>query len=769
MRNQLGLVGFVALLLGCASHSCRRDPAPSSLKTTSAESASAESKRAAESQRTRVLLDTAKQVITVDLKTLLRSRKFKAALRVLEGRPAAERRHPQVRFIEAYLAQRTTDAARAITLLEGLETDLPELTTVIGRLRAEAQLETVDALKGAAQLTTTAEPSAWIRAAQTLERLGRTQEVLIAVERGLLAENGGKGTRAEARRVKLHELSLRALETLGRGAETEADARFLLGASVPSETAERLFEKSLDALPKGEARIQIHTRLGSLAERGRIESLERCLTALSKHPEYKLPKATALALRGRARLIARRESEEGAKLLLQAAELGPADAAQLRLDAARLWVRLGNAAAATQIYEKLAAVDPRRAEEALYYAARAEATLGDSKKAETLYASLLRRFPKGRKADVARYEQALNWMALGQDERARSILVKWATDPSWQSSRAVLTELAGLAAERAGKVEEARSSYESVLQQFPHELASVFARARLAQLGAPWPKEPPAPKAAAEELDPTVEPVVQLFLQWGLDELAADAYREQERREVKAQRPRMGAGQGRRTRRAQCGNWSLIAYGPEGFAASRELRATVLAAKEVSSESRWAFDCRFPRPYQLLVAEAESRYALPKDVVFAIMRQESSFDPNVVSPASAKGLLQLLEETARRTAANLPSPTQNLDFDLFEPRDNVELGAAYLRQLLDWFKGDLLLTVAAYNAGPAAVKAWVKAAAGLPPELFAARIPYAETRGYVERVLGNLSMYRYLQGGNEDLPFVSLDLRSDIDVPADAY
>jgi soluble lytic murein transglycosylase len=84
--------------------------------------------------------------------------------------------------------------------------------------------------------------------------------------------------------------------------------------------------------------------------------------------------------------------------------------------------------------------------------------------------------------------------------------------------------------------------------------------------------------------------------------------------------------------------------------------------------------------------------------------------------------------------------------NLFEPRVNIALGAAYLRRLLRVFDGNLVLAVAAYNAGPKAVASWLTHGRALPLEGFSARIPYSETRGYVERVFANLSMYRYLHG-----------------------
>jgi soluble lytic murein transglycosylase len=138
------------------------------------------------------------------------------------------------------------------------------------------------------------------------------------------------------------------------------------------------------------------------------------------------------------------------------------------------------------------------------------------------------------------------------------------------------------------------------------------------------------------------------------------------------------------------------------------------------------------------------------------MRQESAFRPDVVSPARAVGLLQLLPSTAARLASEL-----GLSLDparLVEPPLNVRLGARYLRKLLDWFGGNLALAAAGYNAGPSAVGRWLNNSSGLELDLFVARIPYEETRVYVERVVGNHARYRYLAGGEGAVPKVSLPL-----------
>jgi soluble lytic murein transglycosylase len=140
------------------------------------------------------------------------------------------------------------------------------------------------------------------------------------------------------------------------------------------------------------------------------------------------------------------------------------------------------------------------------------------------------------------------------------------------------------------------------------------------------------------------------------------------------------------------------------------------------------------------------------------MRQESAFDPEVVSPARAVGLMQLLPETARAVAKDA-----KLDHDesmLTVPEHNIALGARYLRELLDKLDDVVPLAVAAYNAGPEAIQRWLSKSKGESLDVFVEAIPFIETRGYVVRVMGNLARYGYLEKGEAGVPSVDLDLKS---------
>jgi soluble lytic murein transglycosylase-like protein len=113
-----------------------------------------------------------------------------------------------------------------------------------------------------------------------------------------------------------------------------------------------------------------------------------------------------------------------------------------------------------------------------------------------------------------------------------------------------------------------------------------------------------------------------------------------------------------------------------------------------------------------LVHRLAPQYSIDSQLVLAVISAESSFNPTAVSPKNAQGLMQLIPETAARFGVK----------KVLNPVENIKGGLAYLRWLLAYFKGDVTLDVAAYNAGERAVERY----RGVPP--------YAETRAYVERI-----------------------------------
>jgi soluble lytic murein transglycosylase-like protein len=117
-------------------------------------------------------------------------------------------------------------------------------------------------------------------------------------------------------------------------------------------------------------------------------------------------------------------------------------------------------------------------------------------------------------------------------------------------------------------------------------------------------------------------------------------------------------------------------------------------------------------PYRELVEAAAARYKVDADLITSVIAVESNFDPKALSPKNARGLMQLLPETAERLGVQ----------NIYDPQENIDAGTRYLRELLQMYNNDLALALAAYNAGPERVQQY-----GRVP-------PFAETLSYVRRV-----------------------------------
>lgn len=133
-------------------------------------------------------------------------------------------------------------------------------------------------------------------------------------------------------------------------------------------------------------------------------------------------------------------------------------------------------------------------------------------------------------------------------------------------------------------------------------------------------------------------------------------------------------------------------------------------------------------------------------VVLSIIRQESNFSSHVVSPAGARGLMQIMPSTAKQVARKRKKPfsPQMLSSN---PHFNVEIGSAYFSEMVKRFNGSYILALAAYNAGPTNVRRWINAIGtpgedNIDPIDWIEMIPFSETRNYVLRVLENLHIYR---------------------------
>ncbi len=157
------------------------------------------------------------------------------------------------------------------------------------------------------------------------------------------------------------------------------------------------------------------------------------------------------------------------------------------------------------------------------------------------------------------------------------------------------------------------------------------------------------------------------------------------------------------------------------------------------------YELLYPNPFDREVNAAVKLTNLPRELIYGVLRQESLYRHDAVSSAGAHGLLQLLPETARRTAQRWKQPRPSRD-DLFTPATNVKLGAAHLRLLMDRFNGQTMVALAGYNAGPNAAARWLPSQ-GIDSDIWVENIPYNETRTYVQRILWHSIVFKWLKSG----------------------
>ena len=189
-----------------------------------------------------------------------------------------------------------------------------------------------------------------------------------------------------------------------------------------------------------------------------------------------------------------------------------------------------------------------------------------------------------------------------------------------------------------------------------------------------------------------------------------------------------------------CEAWFLATWTAIG--GHRHAVAGAIRAGGCSIDSRWVQYC-YPLAYWEPVRRECGPRSLDPFLVLALIRQESLFDAHALSPANARGLMQILPSTGSRLASQLGHEGFDAE-QLYETDLNVALGTTYLRNLLDRFGGSLPRVLAAYNAGEAAVDKWMRRYPDLEDDEFVESITYRETRNYVKRVLANERLYRAL-------------------------
>jgi soluble lytic murein transglycosylase len=357
-------------------------------------------------------------------------------------------------------------------------------------------------------------------------------------------------------------------------------------------------------------------------------------------------------------------------------------------------------------------------------------SFGRKQEAIALYTSIIKNFPNSQVHDDA--ASRLAWLYYRDQEWARAYATfqRLATNAKDSGFRTAGLYWQGRSAEKLGDIETAIRIYRQVADGNEESYYQALALRALARQGIAVEEPKISALSPVDEVDPSMSAEIIYHLSRAR-ELSAISLHRLAVAEV-SEVDRLSKNQSGLRRLLMHEYFNNHAYG----------RSLGIANQLPSSQSDRNL-YRFPLAYWEMIQQNARERELDPYLVLALIRQESLFDPQARSPATALGLMQLLPSTASRVAKQIGvAPPSNEQ--LFQPETNLVLGTQYLKDLLHRYSDDWFKAIAAYNAGEAAVDRWEKEIRTDDGEEFVERIPYLETRGYVKLVMRNHRIYKRL-------------------------
>ncbi|WP_394850911.1 lytic transglycosylase domain-containing protein [Pendulispora brunnea] len=673
------------------------------------------------------------------------------AARELDALPDAEKQEPSIRYVRARVALARGGAAevnKAIALLDDLKTALPLLADDIERRRAEAKLSVGPFRDAADYYNGRGSAAALLKASEAYEKSQMPVPARAACDRVIALDKHTRAQEAEARARRIR---------LGVRTPTEdaSDARWIV-VEAPDLTwakdAEATLAKSDPAHPL--TAEELLKRAKVLGDANMVDEALESLKKIATAPGKAVANIDRLRAKADILMHARTHALEASKAFDECVAVGGPKAADDAFHAARALSRADHDDEAIERYAQVARRFPKTpwAEKASFYGARLHLLHARWAQAAAAFDEYAKNFPKGDEKREALRGRAIARLMNKDYKLARKHFEELAGDENDAIAAARATNLAALAALHDGDRTQAVLRWTDVARSRPLSWPALVARARLAEVKAPLPPaiDPPDPKNAWQPLSISIPPPVDMLFRVGLD---ADAEAQLRERESLLTSAATGRGV-----EALCEAYGYLGRAKRRYQVAQQIPAATLAAAP-SPATEWAWECAFPRPYDAFVRAEETAHHLPSGLLHAVMRVESAFDPDVTSPARAVGLLQLLPETALTVAKSLGQP--NAEVLLTNPAQNIKLGARYLKELIERFHGQIPLALAGYNGGPDAVARWMSRLKDAPLDVFVEQIPYTETRAYVVRVMGNFARYAFLQGGESQVPTVTLTYDKD--------
>ncbi|QDE90862.1 lytic transglycosylase [Myxococcus xanthus] len=461
---------------------------------------------------------------------------------------------------------------------------------------------------------------------------------------------------------------------------------------------------------------------------------QRGLDELATLDKVKLDKAQAarVALLRAKAWFALGRTEDAEKALALARKGPAAVAAQADLLVARRALKSDDNAKARTLMAALDKKYPSQpaGDEGAFFAGWLDLQAGRFADAVQAFTAFETRYPSSRRRDEGMWFRALAHLRQEEYAKARAALDAFLTaypkstmGPQARYWMARSRELDGAKADTLGP------AYEAVITSAPASFYALMANERLKALSLKTPAHFPQPPQVLKLPRP---PELELAVELTRAGLFRDATVE-----VEAHAARLrSADQALPFAHALLG---LGEYGHAHAVAARHLWGRAFGAR--APEALAPF---YPRAFATAVEGAATQHQVDPYLVWAIMRRESAFRPEVMSIADARGLMQIIPKTANAIAEKLKEPVP-APADLFSPERNIRYGAWYLSRLMERF-GHPVLAAAAYNAGPGSAAKWVQERSSLPLDLFVETIPFKETRGYVKQVVADLFLYHSFYG-----------------------
>jgi soluble lytic murein transglycosylase len=676
----------------------------------------------------------------------VRREQWDTAAQALESLSDVEKRKPEVVYVRARVAMARGQAKAALAMLTGLEDDLPLLAPDIARWQAEAKLVVGPYAEAGEYFAGRGTLASLLRASEAFEKAKD-----IPRARALCAKAASLDHRSRLDEAAARACRIRLADPGDRAGATDARWIAVHAPDAPSaKDADAALARLDAARPLTVDELLLRAR--TLADAGRTDDALRALDRLSTAPPPKIAHLDELRARGDILYRSRTKHLEAARVLDECAAAGGPHAAEDAFHAARALARADKDDEAIYRLTQLGRTASGTAwgDEATFFVPYLHMLHAKWREAARGFDEYAQKYPGGVEKKDALRDRALSHLMNGDAAVARRLFEQIAAEEGDTLGAADAIAMSALSALRDGDRTIAVARYTDVATSHPLSWPALVARARLKEIGAPIPPVvlPAADGAPEAPLAVALPSPVDLLHRVGLEGDAEIALRDREP-SVSARAP---AGRGLE---ALCTAYGLVGRGKRRAQLATQIPADLLR-QAPTARTRWAWECAYPTPFAREVQEQEQALSLPPSLTFALMRQESTFDPDAISPAHAYGLMQLLPETASVVATG-----HKVAYDesrLLDPELNIVLGTDYLQELVTRFKGHLPLAVAAYNAGHESIVRWKRRAQGLDLDTFVERIPYAETRNYVARVMTNYAHYEYLRRGEEGLSAIDLGL-----------